>query len=245
MSDDLIAEIDAAYGTLRSLDGAKGPIRPFLGAAFGEAESNALRVMAIGLNAHCRADESPTGDHWRSGVAGDRWHFARQLRRDLRALTTGIEGARTLGGRRYAAPDSLYLTNAVKRWLPDAQDARAVEERWFEEGAAVLQAELAALHAAGRLPHLVVVAGARAWAQVWPAFSPSRAPWAERYDAQAETSPLRHFLNVVTVQEAGGVRPLLLLRLRHPAAARWDQGMSPKRLLAQPDLRRAVGLEAT
>jgi hypothetical protein len=71
MSDDLIAEIDAAYGTLLNIDGARGPIRPFVGAAYGAAESSALRVMAIGLNAHCRPDESPTGDDWRCGVAGD------------------------------------------------------------------------------------------------------------------------------------------------------------------------------
>ena len=108
----------------------------------------------------------------------------------------------------------------------------------------MLQAELAALSAAGRLPYLVVVAGGRAWPYVWPAFREGAAPWVARYQSQPASSPLFHFLNVVTVREAEGTRPLLLLlRLRHPSAVKWNKGMAPEALLAHPELRRAAGLE--
>ncbi len=243
MSDDLTAALNAIYDGLAPVDGARGPIHPLVGAAYGPAESGALRVMAIGINAYCEPHEAPTGDDWRRGVAGESWPFAQQLRKDLRVLTAGLAGAPALGGRPYLAPASLYLTNAVKRWLPDGKVAADVEARWFDEGAPVLQAELAALDAAGRLPHLVVVAGERAWPHVWPAFREGAAPWVARYQSQPASSPLFHFLNVVTVREAEGARPLLLLRLRHPSAVKWDKGMAPEALLAHPELRRAVGLE--
>jgi hypothetical protein len=242
MFPSLTDAIYAAYGGLRSLDGAHRPIHPFIGAAFTDGDGSALRVMAVGVNAYCAARDVNEPGRWALGFRQQEWVYQRRVLADLSALAGGLAGSAVAGGRPFLGIESVYLTNAVKRWLPGAKRAHAVAEDWFKEGAPVLNAELVALAEAERLPHVVVVVGHRPWGYVHPAFRPATAPWAATYTHMGPKNRLFHYVNLVQVREAGTVRPLLMLRIRHSSASHWNRGWTPARLLAEPTFQRVAGL---
>jgi hypothetical protein len=242
MPHALVDAVHAGYNALPLVDGAHRPIRPFIGRAFTNGDGDALRVMAIGVNAYGAAHHVHDPDRWAVGFRRQEWVYQRRVLADLGALATGLAGSAVTGVRTFLGIESVYLTNAVKRWLPNAKLAHTVAETWFAEGAPVFDVELAALADAGRLPHVVVVVGQRPWGYVCPAFEPARASWSATYTHMGATNPLFHYLNLIEVKEDGRNRPLLLTRIRHSSASHWKQGWTPARLLAEPTFRRVVGL---
>lgn len=242
MAHALLDTINAAYDALPLVDGAHRPIHPFVGAAYTDADGAALRMLAVGVNAYGQAHHEHHPDRWAKGFREQKWTFQRRVLADLSELAKGLAASAVAGGRPFLGMESVYLTNAVKRWLPNAKQAHTVDEKWFVEGLPVLEAELAALAAVDRLPHVVVVVGARPWGHVHPAFRPGRAPWSAKYTHMGEKNRLFHYLNLVEVREAGSVRPLLLVRIRHSSASHWQRGWTPTRLLAEPTFRRVAGL---
>lgn len=242
MGPSLIHTIHAAYDALPLIDGAHGPLYPFVGTAYTDASGDSLRVMAIGVNAYGEAHHVHDPACWASGFRHQHWPYQRRVLADLTALAEGLAGATRVGGRPFLGMESVYLTNAVKRWLPNAKKAHTVAESWFEEGAPVFDAELAALAEAGRLPHVVVVVGQRPWRSVCDALRPERAAWSSSYTPMDPANPLFHYLNLVQVCEDGARRPLLLMRIRHSAASHWKKGWAPADLLGEPTFRQVVGL---
>lgn len=243
MPHALVDAIHAVYDALPLVDGAHRPIHPFIGRAFTDGDGAALRVMAIGVNAYGESHHVHEPGRWALGFRRQEWTYQRRVLADLGALAQGLAGSAVTGGRRFRGIESVYLTNAVKRWLPNAKKAHTVAEEWFVEGAPVLDAELAALATVERLPHVVVVVGARPWGYVHPAFRPAKASWAATYTHLGPKNRLFHYLNLVEVREAGTLRPLLLLRIRHSSASHWQRGWTPGRLLADATFRRVVGLD--
>lgn len=241
MTTSLATAVHAVYEALPLVDGAHRPIRPFIGSAFSDGDGDALRVMAVGVNAYGAAHHVHEPGRWALGFRRQEWVYQRRVLADVGALVRGLAGSAVTEERPFLGIESVYLTNAVKRWLPNAKQAHTVAERWFPEGAPVFDAELAALADAGRLPHVVVV-GQRPWGYVCPAFKPARASWSATYTHMGATNRLFHYLNLIEVKEGGRTRPLLLTRIRHSSASHWKQGWTPARLLAEPTFRRVAGL---
>ena len=198
--------------------------------------------MAIGVNAYGEAHHVHDPGRWALGFRRQEWVYQRRVLADLNALAAGLAGSLVAGGRPFLGMESVYLTNAVKRWLPGAKQAHTVAKCWFDEGAPVLDRELAVLAEAERLPHVVLVVGARQWGYVHPSFRPAKARWAATYAHMGPENHLLHYLNLVQVYEAGTTRPLLLARIRHSSASHWKRGWTPARLLAETTFRRVAGL---
>lgn len=242
MTPTILDVVHAAYDALPLVDGAHRPIHPFVGKAYTDGDGSALRVMAVGVNAYGKAHHVHEPDRWARGFRDQEWVYQRRVFKDLGELAKGLTGSAVAGTRPFLGIESVYLTNAVKRWLPNAKHAQTVANKWFVEGVPVLEAELDALAEADRLPHVVVVVGAQPWGYVHPAFRPAKAAWATRYTHMGERNKLFHYLNLVEVREAGTTRPLLLTRIRHSSASHWKQGWAPADLLAEPTFRRVAGL---
>jgi hypothetical protein len=242
MPNPMVEVIRSAYDALPRLDGSRRPIRPFIGRSFPAPDEPALRVMGIGVNANGAANHVHVPEGWASVFRDQSYPYQRRVLADLATIAHGLAGLQLTGDRPFLGAESVYLTNAVKRRLPDATRASDVEEGWFTEGTPVLDAELAALADADRLPHVLVVMGRRPWGNVWPAFTTARGAWSASYSPVDRTDPLFHHLNLVEVREAGATRPLLLLRVRHASGSHWMRGWTPARLVAHSTLRRVAGL---
>ncbi len=225
---------------------------PFVGDAFAEPADGVLRVVAVGLNSYIGENDAPPEalpampGWFRGWVVEGKLPFFRGVRRECAALAGGCTAA---PGSRFARceyrdPQSLYVTNAVKRYLPwkSGRYAAALEQTSFDEGGPIWRDELRTMAAHGALPHLVVVFGARAW---WPTCSvllelceDPREPAFVRYEPRETTSPLFHRLNVITVAAGATHRPCVVVRLDHPASRpRWTAA----RMLADAEFRAVIG----
>lgn len=248
MTSSLLSDVHAVYDALPAMDGHPhlSVIHPHVGGAYLDARPGALRVVAVGVNSYVdAADESGSTPDWFPGWVRARCHaFFPRLHRECEAVAAALSGSPAYAGLTYGGLDSLYATNAVKRHLPRAGGrwAHDVEGRWLDEGEAVWRAELDAMARQGVVPHVVIVFGRRIWGRCWRAFGGGVSPdgWIAAYRPMPPGSPLYHRLNVVAVREGDRERPLLLLRLTHPAAptSRWRAA----ELTAHPDFRRVVGL---
>lgn len=237
--------IESLYEALPEHTGSGwyGPIHPFIGSAFSATGPDALRVMAIGVNTYCDPGSKPAPRCYAEDFRHQRYLFQQRVLRDAETIATALAG-----GAEWSWPfmgiDSVYLTNAVKRWLPKSEGLRAhkAEERWFQEGEPIFARELDLLAERGRLPHLIIVFGGRPWRHVWPAFGRGSPSFVRAYHPQP--GPLYHHLNVIDLDELGACRRALLIRLRHPSAAHYKPRWTPEALVAHPVFRRVAGLDA-
>ncbi|MCB9520803.1 MAG: hypothetical protein H6698_09375 [Myxococcales bacterium] len=221
-------------------------IEPFVGSDYDRPNDRRLRVLAIGINAYI-SEKDFAGCHpqWFSAWAERGEHrFSGGVQREVRALADALCDQASDQQLGFDVRTGLYLTNAVKRFLPATMGKRAsqVDAAWFDEGRAIWDQELRLLAAHGALPHAVVVFGADAWEPTWRVLAdlcsdPSADSFVE-YRPMARSSDLFHRLNVVKVLEGRGARNLALVRLDHPAAhRRWTAA----RMAARLDFVGAVG----
>lgn len=217
---------------------ATGRIHPFVGGAF-TGTSDALRIMAIGINCYA-SDTATTKPSWFPAMfAEQKYRFQKAVLRQVALLGRALEGSQMAGGRAFAGKESIYHTNAVKRWVPMSTGKRAhrVPEPLFAEGQLVFRAELDALAAGRVLPDLVVVFGNRPWSYTWRAFADPRPTWAESY--QPIPGDLFHHLNRIVVRRGADAVPLVLVKLRHATGAR-GKGLSPAGLIGHADFKDAL-----
>lgn len=241
-------DVHALYDALPAMEAHPdlSVIHPHVGGAFLDARPGTLRVLAVGINSYVddeHAHLSKPG--WFTGWVRARSHrFFPKLRDECEVIAEVVTKSPAFDGLGYADLDSLYATNAVKRYLPRAGGrwASDVEGCWLDEGAVVWRAELDAMARHGVLPHVVIVFGQRIWGRCWRAFGdPSVQPgWVEDYRPLPRSSPVFHRLNKIYVQEDGVTRLMLLIRLTHPAAPtnRWRAA----ELIAHSDFRSVLGL---
>ena len=238
-------EIESLYEAPPAHTGAGwcGPIHPFIGSAFSATGPDALRVMAIGVNTYCDPGSKPAPRCYADDFRVQRYLFQQRVLEDARAVAHALEGIAEWS-QPFLGIESVYLTNAVKRWLPKSEGLRAhkAEERWFREGEPVFARELELLAARGRLPHLILVLGWRPWRHVWPRFCQPQPAFVRNYRSQP--GPLFHNLNVIDFDEFGASRRALLIRLRHPSAARYKPRWTPEALTTHPVFRRVAGNDA-
>jgi hypothetical protein len=218
----LTREIHALYDALPA-DATAPPIHPFIGRQYREATPGVLRVLVMGIN--CYYGQSPPGPgvHWfPTWVRERRFTFFARTFSESSVIAEELERSPDFDGFRYAGMESLYVTNMVRRYLPPAGGKKAaqVSEALLDEGSRVWRDELDILREHNALPHVVIVFGGQIWGRAWMAFGGRVQPngWIVSYTPCAKSSELLHHLNRVVVPEGDSQRPLLLVRVDHPAA---------------------------
>jgi len=223
-------------------------IQPFIGEAFRTADPTLLRVLAVGINAYLAPDDlgKTQPESFAAWVRERRHHFYPRATNAALTLAESLaSSSRLFEGRTVKGLDSLYLTNAVKTFLPHGTGrwATQVAREVFDEHHSTWLEELTLLERRGVFPDVIVVFGRPWWPWACRTFDPAlSAP----LDVQVlghrwSDGPCRHHVNRYQLEVASQKRPLLLVGCVHPAARR-RQG-SPSWLLAQPHFRRLAGLE--
>ncbi len=125
-------EIESLYEALPPHTGSGwyGPIHPFIGSAFASSGPDALRVMAIGVNTYCDPWSSPPPRNYAEDFRHQRYPFQQRVLKDAEAVALALARSAEWSGP-FLGIESIYLTNAVKRWLPKSEGLRAhsAEER--------------------------------------------------------------------------------------------------------------------
>ena len=242
----LIDEIHALYDSL-PVDPTAPPIHPFIGRHYRDATPGVLRVLVMGIN--CYYGEHPPGPgvQWFPSFMRERrfTFFARSFSESA-VIAEALERSPDFGGLHHAGLEALYVTNMVRRYLPPSTGKKAaqVSETYLDEGSGVWRDELDLLHRHGVLPHVVIVFGGQIWGRAWTAFGKRVRPegWIVSYAPCAKSSELFHHLNRVVVPDGDRERPLLLVKLDHPAA-RGDKKRAAW-IVSHPDFRRIAALDS-
>lgn len=205
-------------------------------------------MLAIGLNAYISDEHLPAHPEWfPAWVAERRPPFFRTAVRECERLVHGMLEQLGAPGLSFDATTGLYLTNAVKRYLPysSGHKVATVSSAWFDEGRGIWRDELRALAQADALPHVIVVFGRDAWPHVHEPLQQLCADATESafvaYRPRDEASPLFHRLNLIDVRQGGAMRSMLLVRLNHPAS---PMKFNAATLLGDQEFRGVVSAEA-
>ena len=227
--------------------GELGPIFPYVGTGY-EQESGVLRLLGVGINSYISPEHAGKchGEWHRAWTAQRKHPFARGARKDLDRLGAALQKSDQYTGLSYDPDASVYVTNAVKRYLrkETGRHAEQVQRKWIDEGKAVWREELRTLARLRTLPHVIVVFGEVPWGPVWSVLaelcaSPEDPAFAE-YRPMDRSSGVYHRLNVVELGEEAGQDRIVLLRLNHPAA--WGADWKAAFALERHEVREVLGL---
>jgi hypothetical protein len=195
--------------------------------------------MAVGINCY-----SVGKDHGRQPpelfaewFTNETHVYQQRLWPALRQLASGITTMPFMfAGLSFPADKSgVYLTNAVKVYIPDNEGKRADQlsddqltahcDQWRDE--------LDALAVANAFPHLIAIIGEPFWKHACASFQRPQFEWlrVDSYESCAGRS--LHYANRIVVGTTRGAHSTLLVRLRHPAGR--SRTGSPSWLLRQPD----------
>jgi hypothetical protein len=238
-------EIKAVYGALPGRDVEQGvpPIAPYIGTDYDGPENGRLRIAAVGINSYYKGMVGHPPERFREWVEKPRYRFFTGIAREAEYLAADIAAQLGEGAVNFDIGTGLYVTNAVKRYLPEecGRYAKDVHGVLFDEGTTVWKQELQLLANAGVLPHAIMVFGARSWEPVWRTLwelcEDQNEPAFIRYRSMPSGSPLYHRLNTVDVATPSGQRPLLLFRPDHASTSRKTTVSS---LFAMPEFRERV-----
>jgi hypothetical protein len=228
--------IDTIYaGTARN-------IRPFIGSAFTAPRADDLRVMAIGINAYVGGPylESISPTEFERWFAQGSYRFQRAVFRDVSLLAGAVtRPGSCLAGRAYRSRESIFHTNAIKAYLPEARGKRAdqLAPSDFEPYVVPWHEELDAMAERGVLPHVVVIFGRLFWETAWRTFHAAEGARHQHLKVLSYETRIPHHLAVIEVEGAAGRHPLLLVEVRHPAARRKE---SPKWLIGHAEFAGAL-----
>lgn len=218
---------------------------PFIGDAFAKPDAERLRVMVVGINCYISDHHWPPQPDWFGSWLADgvgKHRYQKGLLRKVRAVCKGLEGATLFRGLRFDNMASMYITNAIKVYLPESEGKRAsqIERTQYDTHLDQWHDELDLLAAVGATPHLILIVGAPFWGSACAAFKRGPAGRYEVVDHEYTAGPTLHFVNRYRVRVQGGEQTVLMVRVAHPAA-RTRQGQ-PRWLLVQPEFRRVAGL---
>lgn len=224
-------------------DPAQPPIHPFIGRHYRDATPGVLRVLVLGINCYYSGQPPPLGVQWFPyWMRERRFSFFARSFSESAVVAEALECSPDFDGLRWAGLESLYVTNMVRRYLPPATGKQAahVPLALLDEGSQVWRRELDVLHQYGVLPHVVIVFGGQIWGRAWTGFGERVQPdgWIVTYTPCERSSDLFHHLNRVVVPEGDNERPLLLVKLDHPAA-RGDKKRAAW-IVSHPDFRQVA-----
>lgn len=224
-------------------------LHPFIGEAFESAQSGALRLMTIGINAYLsEADWSGQNPDWFAGWFKEARHkFDRVVAEDASAIASVLVSGSVFTGLTFRGRENIFHTNAVKEYLPATRGKRSdqVTRQDFERHVPTWHAELDIMAKHGVLPHVVIVFGRPFWEWAWKAFHPSSRPSSTHLKVHGFANASgegHHFANLIDLEGAGGRHHLALLALRHPAA-RATSTATPEWLMSRSDVRKLLGFE--
>lgn len=230
---------------IHSIYDRHGPtqIHPLIGDAFTTPQPNDLRVMAVGINSYVSADgqgkESPS---WFAGwFRNQSFRYQRGAWRDLQGLAAGLTSPSSrLASKVFRGMDGLYLTNAVKVYVPEETGKRAdqLSSEDFERHLAQWHDELDVMSEHEVLPHVIAIIGAPFWAYACESFRGDAFKMMKVKSYEAARRACSHFASRIMLEVSRGEHEVLLVRLRHPAA-RSAKG-SPKWLYEQEEFSRLV-----
>jgi len=218
----LVAAVRSVYDELH-VAGAPYPTHPFVGSAFVEPTAATVRIMAVGINAYVDPrDEAITlpaafAEWFRTG----RYRYQRRLAKELLTLATGLVEKHRLGSMALAGKESLYVTNAIKTYVPTAHGKRAdqIENRAYDQHFPTWLRELELLAEHDAFPDVMVIVGAPFWGRALATFGASgEVRGVEVLERMPFSGAARGYGSEIGLRVRGAERPLLMIRLRHPAA---------------------------
>ena len=217
---------------------APDQIHPYVGASFGRADDGVLRVMGVGINAYVSERDWPkrSPGWFASWFTPPRDRYQRGAIRDLTKLAAAVTTSTSLfSAKRFAKPDSLYVTNAVKVYVPEATGKRAAQltDADFDRHTAQWHDELDAMAEHGVLPHVIAIIGDPFWGRACDSFRTSSFARMKTKHYEWCKGSCLHYANRITLDAGGIEHTLLLVRLRHPASRRATG--SPKWLSQQAE----------
>jgi hypothetical protein len=143
-------------------------IHPYIGTAFTEADPGKLRILAVGINAY--SGEGAVGEQppslYGEWFASQRYRYQRGVWRDLQAIGKALTAAPSRTAHlEFAGMDSVYLTNAIKVYVPEATGKRAeqIDLVDFEKHLGQWRDEIELMAQAGVPPHVIAVVGRPFW----------------------------------------------------------------------------------
>ncbi len=241
----LTQDIHALYDGLPA-DATAPPIHPFIGQHYCNATPGVHRVLVLGINCYYgERPPRPSVQWFPKWMRERRYTFFARSFSESAVLAEALESSADFRDLRWAGLESLYVTNMVRRYLPPATGKKAIDvpSHLLDEGSQVWRRELDLLHEHAVLPHVVIVFGGQVWTDAWTAFGKRVQPdgWIVSYAPCERSSDLFPHLNRVVVPEGDNERPLLLVKLDHPAA-RGDKKRAAW-IVSHPDFRRVARTE--
>lgn len=175
-SQPILARMDTLRAEiLREYDSRESAINPFIGRAFEDAEAGALRVMTIGINAYLNSADWPNQKPgWFAAWFDEGKNpFDRAVARDASTVASSlVSDSRLFAGLAFRGKASIFHTNAIKTYLPEAIGKRSdqISPQRYVGHRATWHAEFEIMARHGVLPHVVIVFGRPFWAWAWQAF---------------------------------------------------------------------------
>lgn len=222
-------------------------IHPFIGAAFRNPAAADLRVMGVGINAYSCGDDFGRQAPGLNAAWFEKqtYRFHRAVLRDLSAICLELTRPPfAFAGKTFRGIESIFLTNAVKVYVREAEGKRAAQlsPRHFEEHLAQWRDELDALAEADALPHVIAVIGDPFWKYACASFQEVETFRSIRVRSHRwAPGKCLHYVNRFTLEGPRGAHELLLVRLRHPASRR--SAGAPRWLLGQAEFQRIAAAE--
>lgn len=215
-------------------------IHPFIGEAFASPAGGDLRIVAVGINSYVDAGDWPNRHPgWLASWFRNGEHrFYPAVWSEAEVMAAAVASA--FPQVRFRGKESIYVTNAVKVYVPGAEGKRSdqISDAQLDEYSWVWRAELDLMAKHAVLPHVVLVFGEPQWRHVW---EPLKAGHFDNFlvqKYQPAGEELFHRCNSLSVLGTFGRQPVLLLRVTHPAA-RTDRWRAAE-LAAHPEFGKAL-----
>ena len=194
--------------------------------------------MGVGINAYVSERDWPkrSPGWFPAWFKEQRDRFHKGVYRDLKALASAVTSpSARWSGKRFEGLDSVYLTDAVKVYVPEATGKRAKQltDADYDRHLGQWRDEIDAMAEHRVLPHVIAIIGDPFWSRACDSFRNGNFTRVKTKKYEWCKGACLHYVNRITLDVGAAEHVLLLLRLRHPASRR-PTG-SPKWLSQQPE----------
>jgi hypothetical protein len=220
-------------------------IVPFVRAAYEGQRPELLRALVVGINSYLSPADwdpprgPPSPDWFPRWFQTTDYRFGKRVKAEAMTLLEGLATVEAFAGLKVAWSESVYATNAIKVYLPEADGKRAdqTKDELLDEHLSTWVAELDLMATHDVLPHVIAVFGWRFWRHACTSFRPRQLGSFQTLRIctyEQVSGPWRPSIRILRLAGARLPQDTLLVRLRHPSA-RTHVG-SARSLLAQGDV---------